>query len=45
MNLKGGFYFGMYLRPSAWLITFVIFVVIEVYTAFRIPNQIKKEKE
>jgi len=31
-----GFYFGMYVAPSSWLITFVIFVVIEVYTAFRI---------
>lgn len=44
MNLKGGFYLGVYVRPSAWLITFVIFVVIELYTAFRIPSQIKKEK-
>ncbi len=44
MNLKGGFYFGMYLRPSVWLVPFVVFVVIELYTAFRLPQQIKKEQ-
>jgi hypothetical protein len=44
MNLHEGFYLGMYLRPTAWLIPFVVFVVAEVYTAFRIPAQIKKEK-
>ncbi len=45
MNLNGGFYFGMYLRPSMWLIPFVVFVVIELYTAFRLPQQIKKEQK
>ena len=44
MNLREGFYVGVYLRPTAWLIPFVVFVVIELYTAFRIPSQIKKEK-
>lgn len=44
MNLHEGFYLGMYLRPTAWLIPFVVFVVMEVYTAFRIPAQIRKEK-
>ena len=44
MNLRPGFYLGMYLRSTAWLIPFVVFVVIELYTAFRIPAQIKKEK-
>jgi hypothetical protein len=34
----------MYLRSTAWLIPFVVFVVIELYTAFRIPARIKKEK-
>ena len=33
-----GFYFGLYVAPSSWLITFVVFVVIEVYTAFRISS-------
>lgn len=45
MNLHEGFYLGIYLRPSAWLLPFFVFVVIEVYTAFRIPSQIKKEKD
>ncbi len=45
MNLQGGFYFGMYVRQSVWLIPFVVFVVIELYTAFRLPQQIKKEQE
>lgn len=31
-----GFYFGMYVGPSSWMIPFVFFVVVEVYTAFRI---------
>lgn len=44
MNLPPGFYLGMYLRSTAWLIPFMVFVVLEVYTAFRIPAQIKKEK-
>ena len=44
MNLHEGFYLGVYLRPTAWLIPFVVFVVLEVYTAFRIPAQIKKDK-
>lgn len=44
MNLHEGFYLGVYLRPTAWLIPFVVFVVLEIYTAFRIPAQIKKEK-
>ncbi len=45
MNMQGGFYFGVYVRPSVWLIPFVVFVVIELYTAFRLPQQIKKEQE
>lgn len=44
MNYHGGFMLGVYVRPSAWLIPFVVFVVIELYTAFRIPQQIKKEE-
>ncbi len=45
MNVRGGFYLGIYLRPSVWLIPFLVFVVIELYTAFRIPHQIKKESQ
>ena len=38
INVNAGFIvFGMYLRPSVWLIPFTVFVIIEVYTAFRIP--------
>ena len=31
----------VYLFPSTWLVPFVCFVVIEVYTAFRIPHLLK----
>lgn len=38
MNLKPGFLaFGIYLQKTTWLIPFIVFVVIETYTAFRIP--------
>ncbi len=30
---------------SAWLLPFMIFVVIEVYTAFRIPSEQNKERQ
>ena len=30
---------------SAWLMPFMIFVVIELYTAFRIPAELKKEEQ
>jgi hypothetical protein len=36
MCLPQGFYFGMYVTSSSWLVLFAIFVVLEVYTAFRI---------
>ena len=36
MWLPTGFYSGLYLGPTAWLIPFVFFVVVEVYTVFRI---------
>lgn len=44
MFARPGFYFGynVYLTPSSWLVLFVVFVVIEVYTAFRLPNALKK---
>jgi len=41
MNTPGGFYWGIYLRPSLWLVPFVIFAVLEIYTAFRIPAEEK----
>ena len=31
----------IYIFPSSWLVPFVCFVVIEVYTAFRIPHLLK----
>jgi len=38
MWMPVGFYSGFYLGPSSWLILFAIFVVIEVYTVFRISS-------
>ncbi len=31
--------------PTAWLLPFVVFVAIELYTAIRIPSQHNKEQE
>ena len=36
MFMPAGFYAGMYVGASSWLIPFVFFVVVEVYTVFRI---------
>lgn len=36
MWLPVGFYAGMYLGKTSWLIPFVFFVLVEVYTVFRI---------
>lgn len=41
MWLGGGFHLGMYITRAFWLIPFVAFVVIELYTAFRIPAEEK----
>lgn len=43
MFVKGAHYIGynMYVFPSSWLIFFVIFVVIEVYTSVRILHLTK----
>lgn len=38
MWTPAGFYAGMYVAPSSWLLLFVIFVAIEVYTVFRISS-------
>ena len=42
IHLPAGFYFGIYMRRSMWLVPFIAFVVIEVYTAFRLPVATKK---
>lgn len=36
MFMPVGFYFGVYLGKMSWLVMFVVFVVVEVYTVFRI---------
>lgn len=43
MNMPQGFHFGVYITPSSWLMVFVVFVVIEVYTVFRISAVEKKD--
>lgn len=35
--LPEGFYYGLYLRRISWLLPFIVFTVIELYSAFRIP--------
>ena len=35
--LPEGFYYGVYLRCISWLLPFIVFTVIELYSAFRIP--------
>lgn len=43
MFMQPGWYFGnLYLTASSWLVPFIVFVVIEVYTAFRLPSLLKK---
>lgn len=36
MFLPTGFYYGLYVGKTSWLIPFVLFTVIEIYTVFRI---------
>lgn len=36
MFMPVGFYYGVYLGTMSWLVMFVVFVVVEVYTVFRI---------
>lgn len=38
MLTPSGFYLGLWVGNSSWLLPFVFFVVVEVYTAFRIPK-------
>ena len=44
MSMEPGWYLGynFYLTKSAWLVPFIVFVIIEVYTAFRLPSALKK---
>jgi len=37
--------YQLHATPSAWLLPFMIFVIIELYTAFRIPSELKKENK
>jgi hypothetical protein len=37
--------YKVHATASAWLLPFFIFVVIELYTAFRIPSELKKENK
>ena len=37
MFIPDGFYFGFYYRRSLWILPFIVFTVIELYSAFRIP--------
>lgn len=30
---------------TGWLVPFIVFVVVETYTAFRIPSELKKEQK
>ncbi|MDE6720996.1 MAG: hypothetical protein K2J84_02465, partial [Bacteroidaceae bacterium] len=38
MLMPVGFYAGLWVGRSSWLMPFIFFVVVEVYTAFRIPR-------
>jgi hypothetical protein len=42
MWMPAGFYAGMYVGKTSWLIPFVFFVVVEVYTVFRV-SAVEKE--
>lgn len=45
MFLPSGFYSGLYVGTSSWLLLFVFFVVTEVYTIFRISAVEKNENK
>lgn len=44
MFLPDGFYYGVYLGSMSWLVMFVVFVVVEVYSTFRISAVDKESK-
>lgn len=37
--INEGFYFGCNIRRPLWFLPFLIFTVVEVYTAFRLPSR------
>lgn len=41
MWLGGGFYFGIFVTHSFWMIPFSIFAFIELYTIFRISSELE----
>lgn len=44
MNMHTGFYGGIFVGRSSWIVFFTIFVVFELYTAFRIPHVMDKKE-
>ena len=44
MFMQPGWYLGnnLYLTRFAWFVPFLVFVIVEVYTAFRLPSVLKK---
>lgn len=38
MLLPMGFYWGVYVTSTSWLIFFILFVIVEVYTVFRVSS-------
>lgn len=45
MNMPPGFYLGLFVGRSSWLLLFIVFAVFEVYTAFRIPQVMNKKEK
>ena len=45
INHRGGFFLGIFLRPATWLLPFIIFVLLELYTACRLPAAMKDTEE
>ncbi len=44
MNMHSGFYGSLFVGSSSWIVFFTIFVVFELYTAFRIPRIMDKKQ-
>ena len=44
MNMPVGFHFGVYVTAGTWIVMFSVFVVIEVYSTFRILHLLKDTK-
>ena len=41
MHMPQGFHFGVYITAGSWIMMFSVFVVIEVYSTFRILHLLK----